>query len=190
MSPFKNIDDPKGAFGYDPDHLGAEGRNPQVVGYFHNVSSTETITAGAAVILSSLSTDGTGVTITTLIASPLFIGVALTSMTTGQSTDASSNAAPASWGRVQIAGPCPGALLTAATTPGDQIGTVNSTVAGSTGGGYLGVINTTAVAVSSFGGLAGIAITSGTTGASGFLTTVGPRGIVYIRPSVYVGSTL
>lgn len=186
--PFQNIENPKSAFGDEIDHLGIV-RGIGETFAAHNMSSVETIPAGAAVIWSTNSTDGTGVTITTAAGSPLFAGIALTSATTGQSTDLTSNAAQATWCVVLRRGRAAGVLLTTGTVPGDFVGTVNSTVAGSTGGGYLGTIASTQTA-GSFFGVAGLALTSGTTGTAGYLTATGPRGFVVLEPNIFPGSTL
>src|SRR5207237_791451 len=122
--------------------------------------------------------------------SPLFLGVAVTSASTCTDPTIATSVQPqATWCRVAMNGLVPGALLTSGTVAGDFVGTVNSTVAGSTGGGYLGTIVSTQIA-GAFFGVAGFAYSSGTTGATGFLTATGPRGTVFLRPQVIPGSTL
>lgn len=187
--PFQQIDNPKFAFGLNPKSPASNAGAPQVVGLFRNMSSTEVIAAGMAVILTTLSTDGLGVTITTAAGSPNFLGVALGAATTDSPTALSSAAPAGAWVRVQTYGPISGALLTSGTVAGDFVGTVNSTVAGSTGGGYLGTIVSTQVA-GNFFGVAGQAMTSGTTGTVAPLTATGPRGTVWLKPQVIPGSTL
>lgn len=187
--PFKNIDNPKGAFGYNPNAPSADAGDPAVVALYRNMSSTEVIAAGMAVIFSTLSTDGLGVTITTVAGSPFFAGVALGAATTDAPTSLSSAAPAGAWVRVQRSGLISGALLTSGTVAGDMVGTVNSTVAGSTGGGYLGTIASTQTA-GSFFGVAGMAFTSGTTGTTPPFTATGPRGTVRLNPQVIPGSTL
>lgn len=188
MAPFQQIENPKSAFGDEIDHVGLLRGVPETC-EVHNMSSVQVIPLGAAVVWSTNSTDGTGVTITTVAGSPLFAGVAITSASTGQSTDLTSLAAQAAWCTIVVKGNVPGALLTSGTAPGDFLGTVNSTVAGSTGGGYLGPIVSTQVA-GAFFGVAGIAFTSGTTGTTPYLTATGPRGFVKLNPQVIPGSTL
>jgi hypothetical protein len=187
--PFRQIDNPKFAFGYNPNSPSAEAGDPAVVALYRNMSSTEVISAGQAVIFSTLSTDGLGVTITTIAGSPMFAGVALGSGTTDSPPTLTSQAAPGAWVRVQTRGVLSGALLTSGTVAGDFVGTVNSTVAGSTGGGYLGTIASTQVA-GAFYGVAGIAFSSGTTGTTPPFTATGPRGTVRLVPCVIPGSTL
>ncbi len=187
--PFKQIADPKFAFGLNPVAPGSDAGESNIVELYRNMSSTEVISAGMAVIYSTLSTDGLGVAITTLIGSPLFAGVALGSATTDAPATLSSAAPPGAWVRVQRWGTISGALLVAGTSAGDIVGTANSTVAGSTGGGYLGTLPSTNAA-GSFFGIAGIAFTSGTTGTVPPLTATGPRGTVRLQPCIIPGSTL
>jgi hypothetical protein len=175
----------KGAFGYE---IQENVRGHQTIQAFHNMSSANAIPKGAAVVLSTNSTDGTGAIVTTVNASPLFVGVALTSASTGQSTDLASNASSGAWFLACVAGPVAGAFLTSGTVNGDVLGTTNSTV-GSAGGGYLGPLASTQVAGSYFG-VAGFAHTSGTTGTTGYLTTTIVRGAVQVKAQLITGSTL
>ncbi len=194
------IDNPKGAFGYvgaltTGVHAAGQGVYGPKTEKVRNSSTVSIIPRGAAVIFSTLSSLGNEVAITTVLGSALFRGVALTSAglnteRTTVATAAGLGAFGTDWCEIAIEGPVHGAFLTSGTAPGDSIWVSNSTVAGaSTAGGYLG----STVAMSSAAGrsvVAGIALTSGTTGTTGFLTTAGPRGIVWLRPSFVNNSTL
>lgn len=194
--PWQQLDNPLGAFGYGGGSL-STATTPQLGGdeaaviVLRNASTVQVIPRGAAVIYSTLSSNMDQATITTVAGSPLFAGVALTSAGLNTQNTGSTLAGPAGsdFFQVMTRGRFFGALLTSGTVPGDPIGTVNSTVAGSTGGGYLGTIASTQTA-GSFFGLAGVAFTSGTTGTSGYLTATGPRGAVLLRVSIFPGSTL
>lgn len=194
------IDNPRGAFGY----VGANSTASHALGqgvYFprtervRNASTVSIIPVGAAVCLSTLSSLGNEVTITTVIGSPLFRGIALTSagLNTARTTVATAAGLgpfDSDWCDIAIEGIFHGALLTSGVVAGDQVWVGNSTVAGATtNGGYL----TSTGTLSSAGGrskIAGIALTSGTTGTTGFLTATGPRGIVKLEPSFVQNSTL
>lgn len=194
--PEAQITNPKGAFGYSPFDGTDQQRGVREVGTFRNMSSANPILVGSAVCLSSNSTDGTGVAVSTAIASPLFLGVALTSGSTDQSTALTSQALSGAWVKVCLKGPCV-ALLSTATAPGMIL--VNggaSTVLGSTGstvGGQLAPLSTLipAPAAGTIEGIAGVALTSATTGSTGFLTTAttSPRGLVYLRPGYAIHTT-
>lgn len=185
----QQIPNPGHAFASDPDPADRfTGAGGKIVQRVHNVSSANPIQPGMAVIWSTNSTDGTGVVITTVAGSPLIAGVALTSMTTGQSTDLSSNAAAGTWGTICVGGLVPGVWVTTVAVPGDQLGTVATTASTiAPNGGFLGPIASTQVA-GSFFGVAGIAFTSGTTAT--ITGTTMPLGTVLLRPQVIPGSTL
>lgn len=188
MSGFKQITNAGGAFGYG-EQSDRDARGPQVIRRFHNMSSVNAIQKGSAVIFSSLSTDGTGVVVTTVAGSPRFAGVALTSATTGQSTHLTSLAPAAAWCSVVVEGPVY-AMLDTVTVNGDIIGITNTTAAsGAANGGLLGPIVSTQVA-GNFFGIAGFAHTSGSTLAPDGVTTQIPRGYVTLRPCIIPGSTL
>lgn len=196
------IDNPKGAFGYTGAlttgvHAEMQGPYAARIAKFRNASTVSRIHPGCAVILSTLSSLGDQVTQTTVIGSPLFQGVAITSAglntdNTTVSTAIGLGGIGSDWCDVVVEGDVHGALLTSGTTPGDLLVVSNSTVGASTAlgalvstaGGYLGVAPATAAGNYA---IAGIALTSGTTGTTGFLTTAGVRGIVRLKPSI-VGS--
>lgn len=194
------ISNPLGAFGYTGalttgTHADMQGVYALRTEKVRNASTVFTIPRGASVIFSTLSSLGTEVTITTVLGSNLFRGIAITSAglntdRTTVTTAAGLGAIGTDWCEIGIEGPVHGALLTSGTAPGDRVWISNSTVAGaSTAGGYLG----STTPMSSAAGnsvIAGIALTSGTTGTTGFLTTAGPRGIVWLRPSFVNNSTL
>lgn len=189
--PEAQINNPKGAFGYSPFDGTDQQRGVRRVATFRNVSSANPVNVGSAICLSTLTTDGTGAGVSTAIASPLFVGVALTSGSTDQSTQLTSNALSNAWFQVCIEGPCV-ALLSTAAVPGNILVNAGaSTVIGTTGstvGGQLGPLSTLVpeVAPGLQVGVAGFALTSATTGTTGFLSvaTTSPRGLVYIRPNV------
>lgn len=193
------LDNPKGAFGYTGAHttgVHADGQGVYAATLLNlrNASTAQVIPQGAAVIYSTLSSLANEISITTVIGSPLTVGVALTSAglnteRTTVSTAAGLGPQGSDWCQVVTGGLIHGALVTSGVTAGDRVWTGNSTVAGSTGGGYL--TSTSALSTAAgFSGVAGIAFSSGTTGTTGFLTTVGPRAIVLIRPALSLNSTL
>lgn len=193
--PYQQLDNPQGAFGYGGGSKSTATQSIQSdearVIVLRNASTVEVIPKGAAIVYSTLSSNADWGTITTVAGSPFFAGIALTSAGLNTDNTASTLAGQIGSDYFQVAtgGRIFGALLTSGTVPGDVVGTVNSTVAGSTGGGYLGTLASTQTA-GSFFGIAGFAFTSGTTGTSGFLTATGPRGIVMLRPNLMPGSTL
>lgn len=194
------VDNPKGAFGYPgalstASHAIGQGVYGPKTEKVRNASTVSIIPRGAAVVFSTLSSLGNEVACTTVIGSNLFRGIALTSAglnteRTSVSTAVGLGGFGSDWLEIAVEGPVHGALLTSGTVAGDRVWVSNSTVAGATtNGGYLG----STVALSSAAGqsaIAGIALTSGTTGTTGFLTTAGPRGIVWLRPSWVNNSTL
>lgn len=195
MPSYPQIDNPKGAFGYPGGGLTTASQADGQGGYapktrtVRNASTVQVVPIGASVVWSTLSSLTDEVAITTVIGSPLFAGVALTSagLHTGRTTvttAAGLGGIGTDYFTISQDDVFHGALLTSGTVAGDLVQTVASTVGGSTGGGYLGPVAATAAGNY---GVAGIAFTSGTTGTTGFLTTSGPRGIVLIRPSI-VGS--
>lgn len=193
------LDNPKGAFGYTGSqttgvHADGQGVYFPTLENVRNASTVQVIPQGAAVIWSTLSSLGNEVAITTVISSPLFAGVALTSAglnteRTSVTTAAGLGGQGSDWCQIVRGGLIHGALLTSGVTAGDRVWTASSTVAGSTGGGYLTSTNALTTAAGQVG-IAGIALSSGTTGTTGFLTTAGPRGIVRIDRSITNASTL
>jgi hypothetical protein len=181
----KILSNPFGALGYGSSDGFLPGGEANVR-TFRNSSTAQVIPRGAAVVWSTLGVQAQQVTITTVIGSPLFCGIAITSasLNTENTTVSSNNRGPGSdICQVVVDGPVFGALVTSGTVPGDVLWTVNSTVAGSTGGGYLGPAASSIAAVA-FVGVAGIAFSSGTTGTTGFLGTVGPRALVQVQKSI------
>lgn len=191
----QEISNPKGAFGYPGGELttathaeGQGGVGGAKIRAYRNASTAQVVPFGASVILSTLSSLGNEAAISTVIGSPLYLGVALTSagLHTGRTTVATAaglGGLGTDYFDVLEEGMFHGALLTSGTVPGDLIQLGGSTL-GSTGGGVLAPVTATAAGNYS---VAGIALTSGTTGTTGFLTTAGPRGIVRIQKSI-VGS--
>lgn len=193
--PTPQIENPKGAFGYPggtlttASHPNIQGPYGGMTRVFRNASTVAVIPRGAAVSWSTLSGLAGEVAVSTVIGDKSFCGIAVTSC--GLNTDRTSVTTAAGLGAlgtdyvtVQTEGPVYGALLTSGTVNGDLVQTVASTVAGAPFGGYLGPVLATAAGNYT---VAGQAFSSGTTGTTGFLTTVGPRGVVWLRPSV-VGS--
>lgn len=179
MAGYSQIANPQGAFGYNygPEDL----RNHQTIERFRNGSSAIGIRAGDAVSFSTAgSTDGKSVIVTTIAGNPLFVGVALTSASTGQTTHLTSLAPSSVWCEVVVKGP---AIYNGILGEGigDVIGCLQGTVAGSSRG-HLGALAGT-VATAGFARVAGVVITSATTGTTGFLSTSIPKGVAYIDPS-------
>jgi hypothetical protein len=178
--PDKAIINPGGAFGYTPFE---DARGEQQIGVFRNMSSANPIRVGNAVAYSSASTDGTGVVVTTVLGSARFCGVAVTSASTGQTTQLSSLAPAEVWCQVVTKGKV-WAHLDTAVVNGDIIGVSNTTAAaGTSNGGQLGVSQTT-VGTAGFFRIAGYAHTSGSTLAPDGVTTQNPRGLVTLEPSI------
>lgn len=200
--PSPQLDNPKGAFGYPGAQSTATQADMQGVyapktEFVRNASTVSVIPQGAAVIFSTLSSLTNEVTMTTVIGSPLFRGVALTSAglnteRTTVTTAAGLGGVGTDWLTIAVEGPVHGALLTSGVVAGDRVWVASSTVAGaSTNGGYLTSTNVLSTAAGTgVSVIAGIAFTSGTTGTTGFLTTSGPRGVVYLRPSFVINSTI
>lgn len=133
-----NIANPKGAFGDDSTvtRLTVEDR------ILRNVSTAFSIPVGCVVHYSTLTTDGTGVTKSTVINNVLTAGVAITSATTAGPTVVASSIAPAgSWLTVRVKGPAP-VIVTTASSPGELIGSGNSTAFAGTTAGVAATITT------------------------------------------------
>lgn len=199
--PVPQLQNPQGAFGYPGGFL-TTGAQPNIIGpyqgevrVYRNASTVSVIPRGAAVNISTLSSMGGEVDMSTLIGNPLFVGIAITSAglntaRTTVTTAAGLGAIGSDQCMVQITGVVYGALLTTGVVPGDRVWTASSTVAGaSTNGGYLTSTNALSTAAGQ-SVIAGIALSSGTTGTTGYLTVTGPRGIVLLRPSFVNNSTL
>lgn len=177
----------KKAFGYEPGEGANQQHNEISVQVFRNMS-TVVIPAFSPVCLSSLAPDGTGVVASTVIGSAKFVGVAQEAMSSVASTaiTATSLAAQGTWGRVCVYGPTIAAVSTGAAI-GDVLTNGNSTLGG---GNALQTYTTLVPAVAgALSGAAGFALTSATTGTTGFLSTVQPRAMVYLRPSFAFATT-
>lgn len=177
--PRQQIGNPRSAFNYD---YGKDGlRGEQVLESFRNGSSAVAIRPGDAVCRSTAaSTDGKAVVVSTVDGNPLFVGVALTSASTGQSTQLSSNTPTSVWCQVVVQGPAiyNGIL---GETIGDVVAVLQGTVAGSSRG-HLGAAATTQ-GTAGYIRVAGTVLTSATTGTTGFLSTSIPKGVVDLQPS-------
>ena len=179
MTGFKQITNAQGAFGYG-EQLDRDARGPQTMRRLHNMSSGTRIAVGDAVILSTLSTDGTGCAVTTVTASAQFVGVAVTSAGLGESTHLTSNTPSTCFCDVVIAGPVYARLSTAVVN-GDLVA-ISSVAAGQLGAFVVSTVAGTQV-------IAGVAHTSGSTVAPNG-STQASRGYVTIRPSYISPSTL
>lgn len=181
------ITNPRGAFGYT---TADDVRGNIVTEQYLNMSSAAGITKGSAVVLSSLSSQGKGVTVTTVLGDNRFIGIAMTSCGAGQTTLLSSSAPTSAWVTVAVAGGPIEALLTTATVNGDRVSISNSTVTAVNGGvgGFLGP-HALATAANAVQKLAGYAHTSGST-VNEAGTTQPARGLVTLSPGYVLVSTL
>lgn len=205
--PEAQIDNPQGAFGYlttvntPPSPL----HNP-VVRRFRNLSTATGIPKGAVVVggwststaagVATLSTVDEGCYVTTVVADPKTLGVTITSCAARSTGSTLGAPAPSSeYVNVVTYGPVYGALLTTiATAPvaGDVLVTGSATLSGGSTagfafGGTLMAASSAALGASTVQfaiGVLGYCITPGTTGTTGFLTTIGNRGAVWVNPSV------
>lgn len=215
MPNYTQIDNPKGAFGYLTTlNTPLTPLHGQVTMVFRNMSTAFGIPAGAVVQgafttstaagVNDLSTVDEGCYVSTVIGNPHSIGVALTSAaprTTG-TTVSGANAPSSEYCVVCVQGPVYGALLsTVATAPiaGSYLIAGNATLSGGStlvgaAGGTLVACDTVSIAGTSLGrniGIVGRCLVPGTTGTTGFLTTVGNRGVIWVSPSLvyFPGST-
>ena len=187
MTGFKQITNAQGAFGYG-EQADNDPRGPVITRRVHNMSSVNPIRAGNAVVFSTLSTDGTGVVVSTVINSYLFAGVAITPAGLGQTTHLTSRAPSSAFCDIVISGPVYAHLDTAVVN-GDIVSIGNTTLAGGTSnGGQLDTFTVSTVAGTQ--AIAGIAHTSGSTLAPDGVTTQNPRGYVTIMRSFIGPSTL
>lgn len=187
MSGFKQITNAQGAFGYG-EQADNDPRGPVVARRVHNMSSVNPIRVGNAVAFSTNSTDGTGVVVTTVLASALFAGVAITAAAAGQSTHLTSRAPSSCFCDIVISGPVYANLDTAVVN-GDIVALGNTTAAGGTSNG--GQLDTFVVStVAGTFAIAGIAHTSGSTLAPDGVTTQNPKGYVTLMRSFIGPSTL
>lgn len=194
--PEAQINNPKGAFGYSPFDGTDQQRGVRRIGTFRNMSSVSGVNVGSVVCLSTNSSDGTGASISTAAFSPLILGVALTSASTDQSTALTSQALPGAWFTAVLEGPAVTLLSTAAAAGSIIINAGASTVAGTTGstvGGHGAPLSTLIPVVTpgTLGGVVGVALTSATTGTTGFLSGAStlPKALVYVRPTMTVHTT-
>lgn len=184
---FKQITNAQGAFGYG-EQADGDARGPVTVRRVHNMSSANPIRVGNAVVFSTLSTDGTGVVVSTVVNSALFAGVAITSCGVGQSTHLTSRAPSTAFCNIVIAGPVYANLDTAVVN-GDLIAVGNTTAAsGTSNGGQLMTYVRSTVAGTQC--IAGIAHSSGSTLAPDGVTTQNPKGYVTLMRSFIGPSTL
>lgn len=108
-----------------------------------NISTAFSIPVGAVVHYSTLTTDGTGVTKSTVIGNPLTAGVALTSATTARAggAEASSLAPAGSWLEI-VTGGIADVIVTTASSPGEMIWSGNSTAFAGTTAGVAQTVST------------------------------------------------
>lgn len=187
MSGFKQIVNAQGAFGYG-EQADNDPRGPVVTRRVHNMSSVNPIRVGNAVVFSTLSTDGTGVIVTTVVNSVNFAGVAISAAGLGQTTHLTSRAPSSAFCDIVVQGPVYAHLDTAVVN-GDLVSVGNTTAAaGTSNGGQLAPFVRSTVAGTQ--AIAGIAHTSGSTLAPDGVTTQNPRGYVTIWRSLIGPSTL
>jgi hypothetical protein len=192
MGGSKQIVNSKAAFGDPSDHM-LGGRTYTETEEFFNASSVGSVKPGHAVVLSSNNKEGKGATATTVNMSGFFVGIAVTSGTSCTDPTVATSLQPQGcWFRAVTQGLVYGAFLTSGTVPGDVVGTTNSTVSAPLGG-YLGTATSTNTA-GSFFGVAGWALTSGSTlaitGIDFPADASHPRGVVLLRPALIPGSTI
>lgn len=194
--PYTQLDNPQGAFGYQNTEstgsqpLGPSQNYPGETRVLRNASTVLPIQPGMPVVLSTGSSRGDLVQVGATADDVKFVGIAITSA--GLNTTATTVAGTTGlgnpgtdWCEVLTHGVFHGALLSSAAVADDALSvsaSTGTTASGTTGPGSLGVAATTGTA--GHFGVAGIALTSGTTGTTGWLTTAGPRGVVFVRPSI------
>lgn len=172
-----SIANPSGAFGQSfPENPTL----PQEYRWLRNVSTAFNIPIGAVVAYSTLTTDGTGVTKSTVIGNPGTAGVAVTSATTVRpgGVEASSVAPSGSWLKVCVRGPAK-TIVTTVASPGELVQSGNSTAFAGTTAGVAAPIST------------GLAVgTHATLGrlikASSDTNTTGQLGVVDVNVSYYL----
>lgn len=181
------LSNPTGAFGYTTaDDVRGNIQTRKML----NMSSAAGITKGSAVVLSSLSTQGLGVGVTTVLGDNRFFGIAVTSCGAGQTTLLSSSAPTSCWVTVAVAGGPVECLLDTAVVNGDRVSVFNTTVTAVNGGagGFLGA-HALATAANAVQKIAGIAHTSGST-VNEAGTTQPARGLVTLEKGYVLVSTL
>lgn len=180
--PNTQVPNPEQAFGHTfPDNNARSVR----VERFRNVSTAFSIPVGCVVIASTLTTDGTGVTKSTVIANPLTVGVAVTSATTiaAGGPVATSLAPQGSWLNVCVEGPCE-VIVTTASSPGEILCSGSDT-------GFAGTTAGVAQTLSSAGTTAAgnLASLGRLLKASSDTNTTGQRGVVDVGISRWFQST-
>lgn len=169
------IADPKGTFGRSA--IPGSNRSHRQIATYRN-ASTVAIPRGAVVVLSTLTTDGTGAAVSTVINDPLILGVAFTSASTG-STAGSSLAPAGAWFDVVTKGPAE-TIMTTGVTRGEIVGLGNSTAFAGAGTGGVAAAVTTAPG-SGAHGILGYALRASTD-----TNSTGQLGVVYVDISRYV----
>lgn len=194
--PFTPLDNEHGAFGYaGGDSTGGVGvgvgysPQGQEIHVYRNMSTVLPIRPGMPVTFSTLSTAGVGVVLSSVIGDKLFAGIALTSA--GLNTDLTTVAGTTGLGakgtdycKVVTNGIFYGALLSSVAAAGDLVVNFNSTGTTASGTTYFGSLGVAPATAAGNYAVAGVCHTPATTGTTGYLTTVGPRGVVLIRPSL------
>lgn len=172
---YQQLSDPEGTFGRQS--IPASNRQSRTVEVFRN-ASTVAIPAGAVVVASSLSTDGLGAAVSTVINDPAIVGVALTSASTGTTLGGSSNTPAGAWFEVVTRGPAT-CYVTSAASIGDIVGLGNSTAFGGAGTGGVAAVVTTAPGSGAHGILGRVLKTASDTNSTS-------KGVVYVDISRYV----
>lgn len=200
------LDNPQGAFGYltSVNTPPAGTLHGQKVQRFRNMSTAVGIPLGAAVVQAAttstaagvdvLSTVDEGCFVTTVIGDPRFIGVTITTCAARSTGSTLGVPAPSSeYVDVVMEGPVWALLSTAATAPvaGSVLTIAATTVSGGSTvgvsrGGTLITLDTVSITSGAAAviGVAGWCIVPGTTGTTGQLTTIGNRGLIWVRPSI------
>lgn len=162
----QQIPNPSGAFGDSTNRVNVEDK------WVRNVSTAFSIPVGCVLKYSTLTTDGTGVTKSTVINDVLTAGVAVTSATTARAggVEASSIAPAGTWLRCRVKGPA-SVIVTSASSPGELIGSGNSTAFAGTTAGAAATI-TTGGAVGTKASLGILLKASSDTNTTGYLGVV------------------
>lgn len=163
---FQQISDPKGTFGRTS--VSGDNRHNRVVETFRN-ASTIAIPVGVVVVRSTLSTDGLGAAVSTIVADPLTLGVSLTSASTGTTVGGSSLTPPGAWFQVVTKGPAD-CHVTTASGRGDIVVNSASTAFAASPAGGIAIAVTTAPgsgAHATLGTLLRVSSDTNTTGSLG-----------------------
>lgn len=165
---YQQISDPEGTFGRQA--IPGSNRRSRIVETFRN-ASTVAIPRGAVVVGSTLSTDGLGVAVSTVVADPQIVGVAFTSASTGTTVGGSSVTPAGAWLEVVTKGPAEVIVSTAATR-GDIVAAGNSTAFAGAGAGGAAAALTTAPGSGSHAALGRLLRASSDTNSTGQLGVV------------------